>query len=159
MQAVPRIYADTSVFGGVCDDEFDVASRRLFEAIEAGQFHLVTSEVVRQEIQAAPEAVRTLFASLVAEAHVVAVSEDALRLRDAYHEAGILAPQWSNDALHVALATVARCDAIVSWNFRHIVHFRKIPLYNAVNTLQGFGPIAIHSPLEVVGHGDSEEDV
>ena len=38
----------------------------------------------------------------------------------------------------VALATVSKCSLIVSWNFKHIVHFEKIPLYNAVNTLKRF---------------------
>lgn len=45
---------------------------------------------------------------------------------------------------------------IVSWNFKHIVHYKKIPLYNAVNTLQGFGPILIYSPLEVAA--DDNQD-
>ena len=43
---------------------------------------------------------------------------------------------------------------IVSWNIRHIVHFEKSRLYNAVNTLNGYGEIAIHSPLEVVQYED-----
>ena len=37
------------------------------------------------------------------------------------------------DALHVAVATVSGCSVIVSWNFKHIVNYRKIPLYNAIN--------------------------
>jgi hypothetical protein len=52
--------------------------------------------------------------------------------------------------MHVALATVSNSDLIVSWNFKHIVNFQKIPLYNAVNTLNSFGKIAIYSPLEVI---------
>jgi len=43
---------------------------------------------------------------------------------------------------------------IVSWNFRHIVHYQKIPKYNAVNVLNGYAPIAIHSPLEVIPDED-----
>ena len=58
------------------------------------------------------------------------------------------------DALHVALATVARCTVLVSWNFRHIVHLNKIRRYNAANVLHGFGEIAIHSPPEVVPDED-----
>jgi len=81
---------------------------------------------------------------------VVEVSEEALNLRDAYLETGIVTEQWANDALHVAIATVAGCSLIVSWNFKHIVHFEKIPLYNAVNTLRGYGTVGIFSPLEVV---------
>jgi len=37
------------------------------------------------------------------------------------------------------------------------VHFQKIPLYNAVNTLQGYRSIAIYSPREVIC--DEDEDV
>jgi len=46
--------------------------------------------------------------------------------------------------------TVSKAKLIVSWNFKHIVNFQKIPLYNAVNTLNGFGEIAIYSPPEVI---------
>ena len=58
------------------------------------------------------------------------------------------------DALHVAMATVSECELIVSWNFKDIVHFEKIPKYNAVNVLNGYGQIDIHSPLEVISHDD-----
>ena len=43
---------------------------------------------------------------------------------------------------------------IVSWNFRDIVNFRKIPLYNAINATLGYGNIAIYSPLEVTKDDD-----
>jgi hypothetical protein len=66
-------------------------------------------------------------------------------------------PQPTAFSLHVAQATVAGCHLIVSWNFKHIVHFQKISSYNAVNTLHGYGSIAIHSPLEVIA--DEEEDI
>jgi hypothetical protein len=59
----------------------------------------------------------------------------------------------------VAIATVSGCPLIVSWNFRHIVSFRRIPLYNAVNVIAGYGPTAIHSPREVVESEEEEEDV
>jgi hypothetical protein len=54
----------------------------------------------------------------------------------------------------VALATVTGCAVIVSWNFQHIVHFQKIPLYNAVNVLKGYRSIAIFSPREVILYED-----
>ena len=43
----------------------------------------------------------------------------------------------------------------VSWNFQHIVHFQKIPQYNAVNALHGYNSIAIHSPREVINDDDT----
>ncbi|MCG3198990.1 MAG: hypothetical protein HUU16_04465 [Candidatus Omnitrophica bacterium] len=54
----------------------------------------------------------------------------------------------------MALATILACRVIVSWNFRHIVHFQKIPLYNAVNRLMGYSEIGIHTPLEVIADED-----
>ena len=56
----------------------------------------------------------------------------------------------SADAHHVAIATVAGCDIIVSWSFRHIVHFDKIRGFNATNLREGYRAIDIRSPREVV---------
>jgi len=47
------------------------------------------------------------------------------------------------------MATVADVDILVSWNFRHIVHFDKIRQFNAVNLEKGYKTIAIYSPMEV----------
>ena len=88
---------------------------------------------------------------------VVGVTEQAIALQRAYLDAGIVGPMRFADALHVAVATVSECRAIVSWNFKRIVNFRKVPLYNWVNAARGYATIAIHSPQEVVF--DEEEDI
>ena len=78
------------------------------------------------------------------------MSGEAVQLRDAYLEAEVVGGTHGNDAYHVALATVARADLIVSWNFKHIVHFDKIRGFNAVNLREGYLPMEIRSPREVV---------
>ncbi len=155
MKAI-RVYADTSVIGGVYDEEFKEPSRTFFEQVKSGQFILVTSAVVQDEMIAAPPTVRHFFEELLGLAEVTDITASTLELRDAYLQAKIVTPKYSADALHVALATVAGCSLIVSWNFQHIVHFQKIPLYNAMNTLQGYQPIAIFSPREVIHYEDEE---
>jgi predicted nucleic acid-binding protein len=50
-----RLYADTSVFGGVFDKEFAKHFKQFFAEIDAGQFRLVTSAIVEAEIEPAPE--------------------------------------------------------------------------------------------------------
>jgi len=151
-----RVYADTSVFGGVFDDEFALASRRLFDRVSTGAFVLVTSPTVGRELGDAPPEVREFARPLVEESEKALITDEALRLHRAYLEAGIVGERQGDDALHVALATAAGCAVIVSWNFRHIVHLEKIPLYNAINTMNGYNPIAIHSPLEVIEYGEDE---
>jgi len=46
----------------------------------------------------------------------------------------------------------ANVDVLVSWNFRHIVHFDKIRLFNAVNLELGYKQLQIFSPREVASH-------
>ncbi|MFO8012445.1 MAG: type II toxin-antitoxin system VapC family toxin [Phycisphaerae bacterium] len=150
VDAAVRVYADTSVFGGVFDEEFREPSRRFFAQVRDGRFALVTSAVVQEEVSAAPEGVRAFFDEMLPLAEVADIDDDALQLQSAYIKAGILGPRWALDALHVALATVSRASVIVSWNFAHIVHFDRIRSYNRVNQDCGFRVIAVHSPREVI---------
>jgi hypothetical protein len=149
-----RVYADASVYGGVFDEEFDAASRGFFDCVRAGQFRLVVSTIVRDELENAPEQVRTLFEELRQIAEAVDIDEDCVRLQQAYLAAGIVGQKWETDAMHVAIATESQCAVIVSWNFKHMVNFRKIPLYNGVNLAHGYNPIAIHTPREVTADED-----
>lgn len=149
-----RVYADTSIYGGPFDVEFADASRAFFRQIEEGRFSLVTSPLVREELNGAPTAVREWYERFEPVAERVEVSPAAVALQQAYLQAGIVAGRWEADALHVAAATVSECRIIVSWNFKHIVSYQKIPLYNGINLTHGFGVIAIHSPLEIIEHDD-----
>ncbi|MDY7011320.1 MAG: hypothetical protein SVV80_11310 [Planctomycetota bacterium] len=88
---------------------------------------------------------------------LVALNEDILILRNAYIAEKIVSEKSTGDATHVAAATVAGADLILSWNFRHIVHFEKIRLYNAVNAMLGYHTVDIRSPLEVIDY--EEKDV
>ena len=149
-----RVYADTSVYGGVFDEEFSVSSRLFFDDVRTGRFRLVISPLVSDELLDAPEPVRALLADIRVKADTVDVTDDAVRLQQAYMAAKIVGAKWETDALHVAVATVSECAVIVSWNFKHIVNFERIPLYNGVNLSKGYGTIAIHTPQEVIVHED-----
>ena len=144
----PRIYADTSVFGGCLDTEFETDSRSLFEAVRTGQFSLVVSSAVLEELAAAPEQVRQVLAGLPS-AEVVDCSPETIELRDACLAADVVGAASRRDAEHIAIASVAGVDMIVSWNFRHIVHYEKIAGYHAVNMLHGYPCPRIYSPKEV----------
>lgn len=154
---VRRVYADTSVFGGVFDEDFADASRAFFEEVKAGRFRLITSGAVIDELAFAPNEVQQLLGEILPLAEVARFSAEAVMLQQSYLQAGIVTPKYAIDALHVAFATVMGCSLIVSWNFRHIVHFEKIPLYNAVNILNGWPNISIYSPLEVQADEKEEE--
>jgi len=146
-----RIYADTSVLGGCFDEEFSVESNQLLDGVKAGKYLLVISDTVLEELDQAPPRVWDLIKKLPQEfVETVNVNEEVKKLRDAYLRMGVVGPASEVDAEHIALASVVGVDLIVSWNFKHIVHFDKIRGYHGVNLLNGYKPIPIHSPREVV---------
>jgi len=148
----PRIYTDTSVLGGCEDDEFREPSRRLVESFRRGEATLVLSELTIRELEAAPKGVRAVL-GIVPSACVetLALSAEAEQLASAYIADGAIGARMRADALHIALATVARVDVLVSWNFKHIVNLSRIHAYNAVNLKKGYPLLEIRSPREVPG--------
>ena len=146
-----RAYIDTSVLGGCLDPEFEDSSRALLEAARQGRVILVISDLLLDELLLAPAGVQALFLSLPDDSfEAVEISVESIALRDAYLSQGVVGPKSASDAHHVALATVARADMIVSWNFRHIVQFSKMRGFNSVNLREGYATLAIHCPREVV---------
>jgi len=86
---------------------------------------------------------------------MVSVDPEVEALADAYVLARVIGQASRADAIHVAAATFAEADMILSWNFKHIVNFNRIGKYNAVNVLNGYKAIEIRSPAEVV-HDDED---
>ena len=148
--AKPRIYADTSVIGGCEDDEFRDASRRLFEDFKSGMATLVLSDLTLRELENAPERVRAVLEQVPQE-HKETVSDSAAsaELAKAYIEAGAVGVSSRADAAHVALATLTGADVLASWNFRHMVNWRRIRSYNEVNVERGHDSIDIRTPQEI----------
>jgi hypothetical protein len=146
-----RLYCDTSVFGGCFDEEFSEASNRLFELVREGAFRLVLSETTTDELDRAPDRVQALVNSLPpGSVEYIEQTQEIENLCMAYIHSGVVGPSSRSDAAHIAAASVARVDLIVSWNFKHIVHFEKIRGYHGVNLLMGYLAIPIFAPPEVI---------
>ena len=146
-----RVYVDTSVFGGCFDREFTWASLRFFHEVKRGKVHILLNDVVLDELARAPTPVRNILYALPEHCwSQVEMTRDVIMLRDAYLKERIVSHKYRGDATHVATATVHRADAIVSWNFRHIVKLDKIKAYHRVNWDHGYGIITILSPREVL---------
>jgi predicted nucleic acid-binding protein len=145
-----RLYFDSSVIGGYYDPEFAEDSKRVIGYAQRERIVVLMSEVVVQEILKAPARVQELMFSIPSNTlERIELTAEILSLRDAYLSAQIVSPRWGDDALHVAAATAARADAIVSWNFRHIVRLDKMRAYNQINLSNGYGILTIISPKEV----------
>lgn len=153
---VPSLYLDTSVLGGSFDDEWKDATRELWRQMEAGQWRFFTSLVAVQELTEAPERVRELFQQTFLPENILRVTSEMERLAAAYLAQGVVSTKYADDARHVAVCTVARHDYLVSWNFRHLVNVQRSAGFNAVNLVQGYPPVRIVNPLELI-YGYQEE--
>jgi hypothetical protein len=145
-----RIYVDTSVFGGVLDEEFRAASRGLIKRAVRGEVRFLLSGLAVEELTNAPQGVKDAISSIPRQnMERVPVGAEARSLAAAYVTARVVPAASEGDALHVAAATVAGANLIVSWNFKHIVNYRRIQLFNSVNLAMGCPLIDIRSPLEL----------
>lgn len=138
--------------GGCEEDEFRVPSSRLLDAFVGGELILVLSELTLRELESAPLSVRMVLGR-VPQDHIepLALSSEAEELAEAYIKDGAIGARMRADALHIALATIARVDVLVSWNFKHVVNLRRIHAYNAVNLKNGYPLLEIRTPREVPG--------
>lgn len=145
-----RAYVDTSVFGGVHDREFREPSARFFAAVRRGAFVVLVSEALVVEISSAPTVVQETFEAHRSYMEPVETTAEATTLAEAYLAEQVVPAASRVDALHVALASVARADVLVSWNFKHLVQLRRIRGFHAVNVLRGYPLLEIRSPREVI---------
>lgn len=148
---IPRIYTDTSVIGGCLDDEFKETSLQLINMFRIGEAILVISDLTLLELAEAPAGVRAVLEDIPEEhQEYIELKEEAVELAQHYISAGVIGGAKRVDAQHIALATVNRVDALVSWNFRHIVNLQRIRGYNSVNLRYGYPLLEIRTPQEVV---------
>jgi hypothetical protein len=150
-----RIYTDTSVIGGCLDAEFEEWSVALFDDFKSGSAILVISDLTLAELEAAPQSVRDVLLSVPAEhIELLELFAEAGSLAETYLTEGVVPPKNRVDAQHIATATLARVDVLVSWNFKHIVNLQRIHGYNAVNLKVGYPILEIRSPIEVLDYED-----
>ena len=89
---------------------------------------------------------------MASDCAIIPETEESVELAYKYIEAGILSKNFEDDARHIAIATINNVDIVTSWNFKHIVHFEKIRQFNSINIREGYKPIEIYSPREVINY-------
>lgn len=146
-----RIYLDTSVLsalGDVRSPDRQALTQEFFAGI--GQYEVATSELTREEIMRTRDADRRgEMLSLLPGLAVLPVTQEAQALSHRYLQAGSLPASVPEDALHVAIAVLARQDVLVSWNFKHLVNQRRRAAIQAINLTLGLPMVAILAPPEL----------
>ena len=150
-----KLYVDTSVwnfyFADDAPEKRDV-TKEFFDLVQQGRYEVFISEVVIKEINDAPEPKKAQLGGLIKDCPVVEleITEPVDELAKSYMAKGILPAKKEDDALHVAMATVAEMDALVTWNFQHLANLRKVELFHSASLEMGyFKKLEIVTPMEV----------
>ena len=144
---IKSIYLDTSVFGAYFDEEFSPDTVPFFKHIIENQIQIFISSLLIAELAGAPEKVRNLIHQIPAAQQVpVELTKEAAILADRYIKAKVVGQTSRADCQHIAMATLAKADVLISWNFKHIVNPERIRGYNGINLLTGHSTIEIRTP-------------
>ena len=150
---IKTVYIDTSVVGGKFDIEFEFWTNLFFKSVEAGEFKIVISNILKSELEEAPENVRSFLNNFPDEHKLfVEFDETAEKLAQKYISESIVGHKSMTDCRHIAIATVNEIEIVASWNFKHIVNLNKIRLYNGVNLKEGYRIIEIRTPREIINY-------
>lgn len=160
MKRQPLLYLETSVFGFYHDDEPRNSLRReavrtLFRQVEMGLLNAGVSRLTQQELSRTGGSNRTALLALAAMSETLDLDDaEVERLAAQYIGDGIIPAAYAADALHAAGAAVGGCEVLVTLNLKHLANEWTERLVNSVNLREGYPPIRIRTPEEVLHYED-----
>jgi hypothetical protein len=152
-----KLYLDTSILGFALnkhDPERKAEANLLLRQIREGHFVGGYSFVTEAEIAAAPHRLAQRLRRKVTWAGLRRMRtrsrSQAYDLAERYCKAEIIPSEYFDDALHVAVATLWRADALVSYNFAHLVRLDTMVEINAINRNESLAELFLCQPSEVI---------
>jgi hypothetical protein len=147
-------YVETSVWGMVPKGQPPDMRRATIRFLrQMPRRQCFVSRVVLNEINVCSPSIRKVIHRYYAavQPRLLELTEPIKELASFYISTGILPAKKTDDALHVAFATVEELDVLVSWNHRHMVNARKTDQYRGANLAKGYWKTPhILTPLEVL---------
>ena len=158
--SVPRIYLETTIFSFYYEErtaspylELKAEVHRLFDLIKVGQYEPYTSTFTTNEIDSTENSEkRDKMWKLIGDYGITVLETSGVveRLAALYIKEGVVSSNWITDASHIAMTAANGLDFIVSLNFTHIARPWTIEHVRRVNMREGFNPIGIYKPTEVL---------
>jgi len=157
-----KIYLDTSVISHLDapdTPEKQEDTRKLWTAIQSGEYEVFTSPVVMIELDECSEPKHSIMLDRLSEINYTELqaNDEVLDLAAQYQKAGILPPKSARDRQHIAYACVYNCDMLVSWNFKHMVNVKTISGVKGVNALAGYKEMPIYTPTILISGGADDD--
>jgi hypothetical protein len=119
--------------------------------VKKGEIICVFSDLTEYELETAPEKVKSYFINLdKTTTEFVEITEEVNQMAEEYIREKVVGETSRDDCRHIACATINKVDYLVSWNFKHIVNVFRIRGYNSINLKNGYMPLDIRSPKDII---------
>jgi predicted nucleic acid-binding protein len=134
------------------------ATIQFWDILKMGIYDVVISDVLLTEISKSERSLAQDLENRLTELvlEIVSVNEDVYSLARKYIDEGIIPQTYQDDALHIALATFNEADALISWNFKHMVKLKTIRGVNGINRMLGFKELEILTPQSLIQEDNNE---
>ena len=118
----------------------------------SGSFVLYASEVVEDEAAKGDRAIAAQRLNLLKSFMLLELTEEAFELSQAFLSQSNLPSKASNDALHMALATVYGLDYLLTWNCKHMANAQIQRKLSQISSELGYVLPVICTPYELIGY-------
>ena len=150
-----KLYLDTTIFNFALPEntsEEGDFTRKFFKNID--RFEVSISNTVFEEVSRCPMPKRSQLVELINrhDLNVLELDKESTKLAERYIKEKMIPVKYENDAFHIAIATVNNIDAILSWNFEHIVKVKTKREVVGINLIMGYRRLDIYTPREVIDY-------
>ena len=114
-------------------------------------YELVTSDAVADELERGDFPSRDEALALIQDLPLLDVSQAVADTVEAYVAHYVMPADPAGDALHLAIASVHKCDFLLTWNCRHLANANKFAHIRRVNGMLGLFVPTLVTPLELLG--------
>jgi predicted nucleic acid-binding protein len=158
-----KIYLDTSVISHL--DAPDTPEKmedtlRFWDEIKLEKYNVVLSKITLEELGKCRKQkydVLTNFLGLI-KYKLVDINELTFEIAGKFIDFGILRQKSFDDCKHIATAITSNCNAIVSWNFKHIVAHKTMLGVKSVTALYGRSDLLIYTPQSLLSFKGGDDD-
>ena len=155
---IESLYLDTSVIGyltirpstNLITASNSVITQNWWDT-RRENFTLYISEVVLEELARGDQEIATKRLELISELPLLAINEAVEELAQQFLIKSNLPPKASDDALHIALATVYKVDYLLTWNCKHIANAQIQKKLSQISIQSGYELPTICTPYELMG--------
>lgn len=114
-------------------------------------FEVCISQVVLNECQVGDGEAIARRQTLLAGVSLLPINQEIIDLAKQFVKSGIIPDKVENDALHIAYATVHKCEFLLTWNFKHINNARIQRSVRKIVEDNGYKTTIICTPESLMG--------